>query len=76
MRGTSRGTGGRPPFRRRDFQVQSKRKPFRCQAMTVPGLTITTASRQAGHSRESSTQNNRSARRGNGRGDVLFIVVS
>ncbi len=38
---TSCGTGGRLPFRRRYFQVQSKRKPFRCQAMTVSGLTIT-----------------------------------
>ena len=44
--------------------------------MTVSGLTITSASRQAGHSRESSTQNNRSARRSNGRGDFVVIVVS
>ncbi len=73
---TSRGTGGRPPIRRRDFQVQKRRKPFRCQAMTVSGFTVTSASRQAGRSRKSSTQTNRSNGRSDGRDDFLFIVAS
>jgi DNA-binding NtrC family response regulator len=30
----------------RTFQVQNSRKPFRCQAITVWGLTITRADRQ------------------------------
>ena len=38
----SSGTFGLPP-RRRDFHRQNKRKPARCQRMTVSGLTITKA---------------------------------
>src|SRR5262249_34601034 len=40
---TSGGTGGRPP-RRQLFHVQNRRKPLRCQAMTVSGFTITSLS--------------------------------
>ena len=39
-------TGGRPGFPRRDFRVQKRRKPFRCQPITVSGLTITRISLQ------------------------------
>ena len=38
-------TAGRP-VRCRLFQVQNKRKPRRCQAMTVSGFTMCTAQRQ------------------------------
>src|SRR3977135_3538718 len=44
------GTVGRPP-RRRDFQRQYKRKPARCHLITVPGLTIASASRTRGKRR-------------------------
>jgi hypothetical protein len=37
------GTTGRPRLPRRIFQVQKRRSPFRCQAMTVAGLTINRA---------------------------------
>ncbi len=73
---TSRGIGGRPPPRRRDFHVQYTRKPFRCQPMTVSGVTITSTSRPFGKSRDRSTQSRRSVGRGEGRRDVLFIVAS
>src|SRR5712672_407061 len=46
-RRTSSGTVGRPP-RGRDFQRQYKRKPARCHLITVPGLTIASASRTQG----------------------------
>ena len=49
---TSRGTLGRPT-RRRLFHVQKSRKPRRCQARTVSGLTMTTAAR---HSFQTSRQ--------------------
>src|ERR1700719_1746855 len=42
----SGGTGGRPP-RGRDFQRQYKRKPARCHLMTIAGLTIASASKNA-----------------------------
>jgi hypothetical protein len=48
----SGATGGRP-WRRRLFHVQNKRKPWRCQATTVSGFTITTALRQSPHARDS-----------------------
>jgi len=73
---TSRGTGGRPLLVRRDFQVPNRRKPFRCQPMTVSGFTMTSTSRQFGRSRESNTQSSRSDGRSDGRGDILFIVAS
>ena len=61
---TSRGIGGRPPLRRRDFHVQYSRKPFRWQPMTVSGFTITSISRAFGKSRDRSTQSRRSVGRG------------
>ena len=39
---TSLGTLGRPGLPCRIFQVQNRRKPFRCQPMTVAALTIKT----------------------------------
>src|SRR5260370_1336994 len=39
---TSLGTLGRPGLPCRTFQVQNRRKPFRCQPMTVAALTIRT----------------------------------
>src|SRR5260370_5210597 len=37
---TSLGTAGRPGLPCRTFQAQNRRKPFRCQPMTVAALTI------------------------------------
>jgi hypothetical protein len=51
---TSPGTEGRP-LRFRLFHLQYRRKPFRCQAITVSGLTISSADRQSAHKRESQT---------------------
>jgi hypothetical protein len=44
---TSFGTAGRPTWPCRIFHVQKRRKPFRCHAMTVSGLTMTRADRQS-----------------------------
>ena len=44
---TSREMTGRPSWSRRTFQVQKKRKPARCQATTVSGLTMASAERQS-----------------------------
>lgn len=55
--------GGRPGGPRRTLQVRKSRKPFRCQAMTVSGFTITTADRQsaqAGSARPTATGRTRS----------------
>jgi hypothetical protein len=38
---------GRPGWPLRTFQVQNKRKPARCQATTVSGLTMASAERQS-----------------------------
>jgi hypothetical protein len=57
---TASGTVGRP-VRRRLFQVQSNRKPRRCHAMTVSGLTMTSAVRHSVQMRDSQTQSHRSA---------------
>ena len=57
---TSEGTVGRP-VRRRLFHVQSRRKPRRCQAMTVSGLTMTSAVRQLFQTPVSHTHRSRSA---------------
>src|SRR5215472_18460969 len=43
---------GRPGWPRRTFQVQNNRKPARCQAMTVSGLTITSVERQSRQRRD------------------------
>ena len=56
---TSAGTVGRP-MRRRLFQAHQSRKPRRCQAMTVSGLTITSAVCHPAQMRESSAQSQRS----------------
>ena len=58
---TSRGTDGRP-IRPRLFQLQNERKAWRCQAMTVSGLTMTTAARQSFQARDSQIHSRRSAR--------------
>jgi hypothetical protein len=56
---TSAGRAGRPvPWRL--FHVHHNLKPRRCQAMTVSGLTMTSAARQSVHTRESTTQSQRS----------------
>ena len=60
---TSRPTVGRPPLRRRDVQVQKRRKPLRCQPTTVSGFTMTSTWRQFGRIRERITHNSRSADR-------------
>jgi hypothetical protein len=57
----SRLTQGLPHFSPLLFQRQYKRNPFRCQAITVSGLTMTSAERHCAHSRENMTQSNRSA---------------
>src|SRR5467141_1916375 len=52
---TSREMTGRPGWPRRTFQVQNKRKPARCQATTVSGLTMASAERQSRQRRDRST---------------------
>jgi hypothetical protein len=56
---TSPATVGRP-VRRRLFQRQNSRKPCRCHAMTVSGLTMMIAARHSVHARDSQVQKNRS----------------
>jgi hypothetical protein len=51
---------GRPGRPWRTFQVQSRRKAVRCQAMTVSGLTMTSAERQAAHTSDRPAQKSRS----------------
>jgi hypothetical protein len=51
---------GRPGWPRRTFQVQNKRKPARCQATTVSGLTMTSAERHLRQSRDKQIHNKRS----------------
>lgn len=53
-------TPGRPD-RRRDVHVQNSRKPCRCHARTVAGVTSTIAGRHPGHKRDNQTQRARSA---------------
>ena len=43
---TSRDPGGLPGLPRLLFQVQYSRNPWRCQAITVSGLTMARAERQ------------------------------
>jgi len=54
-------TGGRPGFPRRDFHVQKSLNPFRCQPMTVSGLTVTREWRQPAHRYDRMTQKTLSA---------------
>src|SRR5215469_3339732 len=51
---------GLPGCPRRTFQVQNSRKPARCQAMTVSGLTMAKAERQSRQNRDRQIQNRRS----------------
>jgi hypothetical protein len=46
-RGRPPGLRGRPGWPRRTFQVQNNRKPWRCQPMTVSGLTMSNEDRQS-----------------------------
>ena len=73
---TSRETGGRPLRSERDFQVQKRRKPLRCQPITVAGLTIARASRQSGQKLEIRTQDQRSDGCSRGRGVFRFSTAS
>jgi hypothetical protein len=43
---------GRPGWPRRNFQIQNRRNPARCQATTVSGLTMARAERQSLQMRE------------------------
>ena len=56
----SREIKGRPGWPRRTFQVQNRRKPARCQATTVSGLTMARTERQLRQRRERQIQNRRS----------------
>jgi hypothetical protein len=58
---TSCETVGLPVLPCRTFQVQNNRKPFRCQAMTVSGLTMTSADRQPAQTPDNHAQKKRSA---------------
>jgi hypothetical protein len=66
---------GRPP-RRRDFQRQYKRKPARCPATTVSGLTITSASFQRDQVARKIVQNSRSIGRNDGLGRLRFRMAT
>src|SRR6516164_3368174 len=58
---TSLGTGGRPCLPRRTFQDQKRRKPCRCQPMTVEALMIKTLDCQSFQTALSQAHKNRSA---------------
>ena len=51
---------GRPGWPQRTFQVQNRRNPARCQAMTVSGLTMVSAERQPRQRRDRQIHNRRS----------------
>ena len=55
-----RGIRGRPTLPLRDLRRQNSRKPFRCQRITVSGLTITSADCHSSQSLDSPTQKTRS----------------
>ncbi len=71
-----RENGGRPLRRERDFQVQKRRKPLRCQPITVAGLTIAREPRQSGQKLEIRTQNQRSDGCSRDRGVFRFSTAS
>src|SRR5215475_12855404 len=73
---TSRGTAGRPGLPRRTFQVQNRRKPWRCHAITVSGRTMAIAARQFGQTRDKTTHKLRSAGVKRGRGTDHFKKLS
>ena len=68
-------TGGRPPLGR-DFHCQNKRNPWRCQPITVSGLTMMMAERHSDQIRDSHAQNSRSRRRSCGRFTERFSTAS
>ena len=73
---TSGGMPGRPT-RCRLFHVQKSRKPRRCQAKTVSGLTMTSAARHPFQRLDSQTHSMRSARVNRGRyGRVRLMTWS
>jgi hypothetical protein len=73
---TSTGTFGRPP-RGRDFHRQYKRKPARCQRITVTGLTIAKALSTSGAKPWSPTNTKRSILPRIGRfGDLRRRILS
>ncbi len=57
----SREMTSRPGCPRRTFHVQNRRKPLRCQAKTVSGVTMDCVERQSRHRRDRQTQSRRSA---------------
>ena len=65
---TSRSILGLPRLLGRDRRRQNKRKPARCQATTVSGLTMTRTWLHPGQSRRSRVQNTRSRIRSRARG--------
>jgi hypothetical protein len=54
---------GRPGRTARDFYLQTKRNPCRCQWITVSGLTMTNAVLHSDQNLDSQTQNTRSQSR-------------
>src|SRR6516162_6681586 len=58
---TSLGTAGRPCLPRRTFQAQNRRKPCRCQPITVEALMIKTLDGQSFQTALSQAHKNRSA---------------
>jgi hypothetical protein len=54
------GTAGRPRLPQRIFQVQNRRKPFRCQPMTVDALTRKMFERQSFQTAHSPAHRSRS----------------
>ncbi len=67
---------GRPGFPCQDFHFHNRLNPWRCQPMTVSGLTMTRASFQRGHRRERKSQNTRSSGRSHGRGLSRFRTAT
>src|SRR5215831_1076536 len=65
---TSASIFGLPNRFTRDRRRQNSRKPARCQATTVCGLTMTRTLSHAGQSRRRNIQNSRSWMRSRGRG--------
>ena len=58
---SSSGALGRPRLPCRSFQVQNRRKPFLCHAITVSGLTMTREPRQPLQTSDSHARKTRSA---------------
>ena len=58
---TCAGTAGRPGLPCRTFQAQNRRKPLRCQPMTVDALTMKAHDCQSFRTAHSHAHKNRSA---------------